>query len=110
MSGPSIHSCRRYALMYVAEPLDSLGYPPISPAVPLPCAARRLCRVPLPCLPLETNELSMRLLGAFPAVVEVAVAHEASALLVVCLGAEDVDGWIDAISELLADGPKPLRR
>jgi hypothetical protein len=96
--------------MYVAEPLDGLAHPPVSPAAPLPCAARRLCRVPLSCLPLETNELSMRLLGAFPAVVEVAVDPEASALLVVYLGAEDVDGWIDAISELLAERPKPLRR
>jgi hypothetical protein len=110
MSGPSIHACRRYALMYLAEPLDSLGYLPLFSAAPLPSTARRLCRVPLPRLPLETNELCMRLLRAFPAVIEVAVAPEASALLVVCLGAEDVDGWIDAISELLAEGPKPLRR
>jgi hypothetical protein len=92
--------------MYLVERLDDTPGSAVASATSSPLRpGRRLCRIPLRCLPLEEHEIRLRLLAGFPAVLDVRVSPCSSVLLVVCVGAETVDAWIDAVADLLEEIP-----
>ncbi|HUE29060.1 MAG TPA: hypothetical protein VMP89_19955 [Solirubrobacteraceae bacterium] len=103
----SIRSCSRYELMYVLETADETRD---APHAGTRSSAGRLCRIPLIWPSAEESELRLRLLAGFPAVLEVRASSWSGALIVICIGPEAVDDWIDAVKDLLEEAPASIER